>query len=55
MRELEEAGLVENIDQFKADLIVDRDASDPNRVNALLPPDIVNQMRVLAAQVQFRS
>lgn len=55
MRELEEAGLVENIDQFKADLIVERDAGDPNRVNALLPPDIVNQMRVLAAQVQFRS
>jgi phage tail sheath gpL-like len=55
MRELEEAGLVENIDQFKADLIVERDASDPNRVNALLPPDLVNQMRVLAAQVQFRS
>lgn len=55
MRELEEAGLVENIDQFKADLIVERDASDPNRVNALLPPDIVNQMRVLAAQIQFRN
>ena len=55
MREMEEAGLVENLDQFKADLIVERDATDPNRVNALVPPDLVNQMRVFAAQVQFRS
>jgi len=55
MRELEEAGLVENLDQFKADLIVERDASDPNRVNALVPPDLVNQLRVTASQVQFRS
>lgn len=54
-RELEEAGLVENLDQFKADLIVERDASDPNRVNCLVPPDLVNQLRVIAAQVQFRA
>lgn len=53
-RELEEAGLVENLDQFKTDLIVERDASDPNRVNALIPPDLVNQLRVFAAQIQFR-
>ncbi len=54
MRELEEAGLVENIDQFKADMLVERDPNDPNRVNALLPPDLVNQMRIFAAKVQFR-
>lgn len=54
MRECEEAGLVENLDQFKADLIVERDANDPNRVNALVPPDLVNQFRVFAAQIQFR-
>lgn len=53
-REWEEAGLVEKIDQFAADLIVERDAGDPNRVNALLPPDIVNQFRVFAATIQFR-
>jgi phage tail sheath gpL-like len=47
------AGLVEDINQFKADLIVERD-SDPNRVNALIPPNCVNQFRVFAAQVQFR-
>lgn len=50
----EEYGLVEGIEQFKADLIVERDATDPNRVNALIPPDIVNQLRVFAGLVQFR-
>jgi len=54
MRELEEAGLVEDLDQFVADLIVERDAGDPGRVNALIPPNIVNQFRVFAARVEFR-
>lgn len=53
-RDWEKAGLVENLDQFVPDLIVERDASDPNRVNALIPPDIVNQFRSFAAAVQFR-
>ena len=53
-RELEEAGLVENLDQFAADLVVERDATDPSRVNALIPPDIVNQFRVFAGRVEFR-
>lgn len=53
-REWEEAGLVEARDQFVADLIVERDGTDPNRVNALVPPDLVNQFRHFAAAVQFR-
>lgn len=53
-RELEEAGLVENLDQFKADLVVERNPTDVNRVDALIPPDLVNQFRIFAAQVQFR-
>ncbi len=53
-RDWEAAGLVENVDQFKADLQIERDASDPNRVNAIIPPDIINQFRVFAAQIQFR-
>lgn len=48
-----EAGLAENLEAFKAALIVERNASDPNRVDVLLPPDIVNQFRVFAAQMQF--
>lgn len=53
-REWESAGLAEGFDQFKRDLIVERNASDPNRVDAVIPPDVVNQFRVFAAAVQFR-
>lgn len=53
-REWEALGLVEDIEAFKAGLVVERDAGDPNRLNALIPPDVVNQFRVFAAQVQFR-
>lgn len=53
-REWEASGLVEGFEQFKADLVVERDSNDANRVNAILPPDIVNQLRVFAAAIQFR-
>jgi phage tail sheath gpL-like len=33
---------------------VERDTGDPNRVNAQLPPDVINQLRVQATQIQFR-
>lgn len=52
-RQWESAGLVEGVDQFKRDLLVVRSSTDPNRVDAVLPPDLVNQFRVLAAQIQF--
>ena len=52
-RELESAGLVENFDQYKTDLIVERDANDRNRVNVLSAPDLVNQFRIFAEQIQF--
>ncbi|NEV79280.1 phage tail protein [Rhodopseudomonas sp. BR0C11] len=46
--ELEAGGLVENSDLFARRLVVER-SSDPNRVNAYLPVDTVNQFRVFAA------
>ena len=52
--ELENLGVAENMDAFKQYLIVERDANDPNRVNVLLPPDLVNQLRIFAMLVQFR-
>jgi phage tail sheath gpL-like len=52
-RNLETAGILENFAQFKKDLIVVRSISDRNRVNCILPPDVVNQFRVFAASVQF--
>ena len=50
---LQDRGLIENLDQFIADLQVERDIADVNRVNVLLPPDLINQFRVLAGIVQF--
>jgi phage tail sheath gpL-like len=47
-------GLVENLRQFKAHLIVERDPNDPNRVNVLYPPDLINQLRMFAVLAQFR-
>lgn len=52
-REWETAGLVEGIDQFKEQLIVERNASDPNRLDFLLPPDLVNQLRMSAVKIAF--
>lgn len=52
-RDWERAGLVENVEQFKTDLIVERDLNDPNRVNARLSPDLINQFIVFAGQIQF--
>ena len=49
----ETRGLVENADAFKAALVVERNASDPNRLDFLLPPDLVNQLRVIAASISF--
>lgn len=53
-RQMERAGIVENYDLFKQYLIVERDATDPNRLNTLFPPDYVNQLRVFAVVNQFR-
>lgn len=53
-REMEELALVEGFDQFKRDLVVERNLSDPNRLDFLVPPDLINGLIVIAAQVQFR-
>jgi len=53
-RQDEFVGLVEDAAAFKANLIVERDPNDPNRLNVLYPPDLVNQLRVFAVLAQFR-
>jgi phage tail sheath gpL-like len=53
-REWERLGLVENMADFKANLIGERNESDPNRMDMLLPPDLVNQLRIVANKIQFR-
>ena len=52
--ELIEQGIAENMEAFKQFLVVERDPNDPNRVNVLLPPDLVNQLRIFAMLVEFR-
>ena len=51
--QLRDAGVIENLDDFADNLIVERDAADRNRVNVLLPPDLINQFRILAGLIQF--
>jgi phage tail sheath gpL-like len=53
-RDWEEAGYVENVSQFKADLVVERNATNPDRLDILLPPDLVNQLRQVGTLLQFR-
>ncbi len=52
--ELEAAGIVENAEVFAKYLIVERNASNPSRLDVLFPPDYVNQLRVFALLNQFR-
>jgi phage tail sheath gpL-like len=47
-------GLVEDLQNFKAHLLVERDPNDPNRLNVLYPPDLINQLRIFAVLAQFR-
>jgi len=53
-RTMERAGIVENFELFKEHLVVERNVSDPTRVDVLFPPDYVNQLRVFALLNQFR-
>ena len=52
-RQWETAGLVEGGDQFKRHLIIERSATDVNRADHLLPPDLINQLRVNGVQIGF--
>lgn len=50
---LRDKGWIEDLDDFVNNIIVERDVTDRTRVNVLLPCDLIDQFRVLAAQVQF--
>lgn len=51
--EWELKGLVEGFAQFKNDLIVEINASNPNRLDIRMSPDLINQLSVLGTQIQF--
>lgn len=50
---LRDKGLIEDLDDFINNIIVERDVTDRNRINVLLPTNLINQFRILAAQIQF--
>ena len=50
-KRLEALGVVENSTLFAESVIVERNIQDANRVDAWLPIDVVNQLRVFAANV----
>lgn len=50
---LRDDGLIENLDEFITNLVVQRNTSDPNRVDTLLPADVINQFRIIAGLLQF--
>lgn len=48
-------GLVENLEQFARDLIVERDLTNRNQMNYYLPTDLINFLGQTAAQIGFRN
>jgi len=49
----EDQGLVEDIDQFKTDMVVLINSKDRNRLDILIVPNLINQLRVTAMQIAF--
>lgn len=49
----ERAGLIEDFDTFREAVTVERNATDPNRLDTFLPPDLVNGAHVFASKYGF--
>lgn len=54
LTELIPAGLVEDFEDYKDTLDVTIDSKDPNRLNFICHPSLVNQLRVLAGLIQYK-
>ncbi len=52
-RDMEDRVLVENFDQFEADLVCQRNPDNRDRLDWLLSPDLVNQFRIGGARINF--
>ena len=53
-RNWESLGLVENVDTFVAEVICQRNIGNPNRLDWILPPDLVNQFIVGSGDMLFK-
>lgn len=52
--DLETLGLAQDADVFTSELIVQRNALNPNRLDILFPTILIDQLRILAVLAQFR-
>lgn len=52
-KQWEERAMVEGFEQFKNDLIVERNPNNPNRLDVLMPPNLVNQLVICGMKIQF--
>lgn len=52
--DLEDLGLAQDADVFAANLVVQRNALNPNRLDILFPTILIDQLRVFALLAQFR-
>jgi phage tail sheath gpL-like len=53
MYKLEELEIIENVEDSKPGLIVERDSQDPNRLNAKIPTDVVNGLHVFGGRIDL--
>ncbi|AWX14273.1 phage tail protein [Mergibacter septicus] len=53
MYRLEALEIVENVDVWKSQLLVQDNLQDVNRLDLLLPPDLVNGLHIVATQIKF--
>jgi phage tail sheath gpL-like len=53
LMKLEELEIVEEVAANKDGLIVERDGTDPNRLNAKIPTDVVNGLHVFAGRIDL--
>jgi phage tail sheath gpL-like len=51
--QMEELEIIENIDLWKNDLVVERDSQDVNRLNAKIPVDVVNGLHIFAGRLDL--
>ena len=52
-RDMVAAAQMEGLDEFKRSIVVERNASNRNRLDVLVKPDLINHLRVLAARLEF--
>ncbi len=52
--DLVDAGIITNLADFIAEIIVQRNSQNPGQVDALLPYTLIGQFRQFAGQIQFR-